>query len=121
AACDEIDLRNTPAVELIQEFGRIRQVADVAQPTKVRCMRFDGPRIEIGAEQDREPGFVEPEAESAGAAEEVDRGRPRSVTHPPSDLLEIAGIRCRRVCRQAEIYAAVVGDRGPARPTGCCC
>ena len=82
-------------------------------------MRLDRARIAVGAEQDREAGVPQPEAQAAGAAEEIDRRRPRRAPHPSPDRRRDRSGRARRMARQPQVGAAVVGDRGPAWCAGC--
>ena len=91
---------------MIDQLGRVGEVADVAESTEVRLVGLDRARVAVGTEQDGEAGVAETEAEAAGAAEEVDRRRARRRSHPSPHLP-------RGRTGQAPTGAAAAADRRP--------
>src|SRR5262249_50312563 len=45
SACDEVDVRYPPAIEIADQLRRVRKVTDVSEPTDVRLVRLHRVRV----------------------------------------------------------------------------
>ena len=95
---------DAPAVEVVEQLGRVREIADVPEPADVRRMRLDRARIAVGAKENGEPRLLKTEAETAGAAEEVDRRGRVALSSPSAEPPRDSPGRAR-------MGAAAGGDR----------
>src|SRR5687767_6726227 len=94
---DDINSPDAPLAETMKKPLVVCQVSDVPESTEVRGVALDGKRVRVRSDEHFEPGELKSEAQSAGAAEEVDRCRFGDMRQPPLDVGGLVRIRCRFV------------------------
>lgn len=89
AASYELNVIDTPSVEMLEQVGRVTEIADPAEATDVGGVGLDGPAVDVGADHHGEPRIPKPKAQTACTAKEIQRARPRLSTDPAADGPEV--------------------------------
>jgi len=91
---DEVDRGDPPRRQMREQLAGIGEIADVAEPPKVRDVCLHTGPVGVRPHQHGEAGVLEAQAQTAGAGEEVDGRRPRRRPHPSLHGLQIGWIGC---------------------------